>query len=116
MFEKAVSKLAWFKYYNFIYETDAMNPCNGYEKKYYHPPKELNSPNVENKKSSSEPTSKPLKFPKPLPDTINRKPPTDPIPFNSNTINSTMDLSASNIDKNVPTTSSESSKITMNCN
>lgn len=111
-----MSKLAWFKYYNSIYETDAMNPCNRCAKKYYYPPKELNPPNVENKKSSSEPTSKPLKLQKPLPDTMNRKPPTDSIPFNSNTINGTKELSAGNINKNVPTTSSQSSTITMNCN
>eukprot|EP00102_Acyrthosiphon_pisum_P023550 XP_016660760.1 PREDICTED: uncharacterized protein LOC107884012 isoform X2 [Acyrthosiphon pisum] len=108
-----MGKLEWFKYYSSISETDAKNPCNGYAKKNYPSPKKLNSPNVEKKKSSSEPASKPLKFPTPLLDSLNKKSPTDSITFNSNTIDGTKELSASNINKNVPTTSTQSSTITM---
>lgn len=78
------------------------------------PPKEINSPNGEKKKSSSEPASKLLKLSTPLLDSLNQKSPTDSIPFNSNTIDGTKELSAGN--KNVPTTSTRSSTITMDCN
>jgi len=114
VFGKAMGKLEWFKYYSFIGETDAKNPCNGYTSKYDPPPKEINSPNGEKKKSSSEPASKLLKLSTPLLDSLNQKPPTDSIPFNSNTIDGTKELSAGN--KNVPTTSTRSSTITMDCN
>lgn len=114
-FEKAMGKLAWFKYYNSIGETDAKNSCTGYANMYYTPPKELNTPNIENKKKSSESASKLLKFPTPLPHSMKQKLPTNPIPFNSSIINSTKELSTGNINKNLPTTSTRSSNITMNC-
>jgi len=110
VFGKAMGKLEWFKHYNSIGETDAKNPCNN------PPTKELNSPKVESKKSYSEPTFKPLKFPTPLLDSMNQKLLTDSIPFKSNTIGGTKELSAGNINKNVPTTSTRSSTITINCN
>jgi len=116
VFGKAMGKLEWFKYYSSIGETDAKNPCNGYANKYYPPPKELNWPNIENKKSRSEPAYRPLKFPTPLLDSLNQKPPTISIPFNRNTVNGTKELLACNIDKNVPTTSTQSSSITMDRN
>jgi len=116
VFGKAKGKLEWFKYYSSIGETNAKNLCNGYAKKYYPSPKELNSPNVKNKKCSSEPASKPLKFPTPLLDSLNQKPPTDSMTFNSNTMNGTKELSVGNINKNVPTTSTQSSTRTMDCN
>lgn len=111
-----MGKLAWFKYYNSIGETHSKNRCNGYSNIYYLPPRELNSPNIENKQNSSEPAPKLLKLLTPPSDSMKQKSPTDPIQLNDSTTNGTKELLADNINKNVPTTSTRSSTITINCN
>lgn len=108
-----MGKLAWLKYNNSIGETEAMNSRNGYSSNYYPKPKKLNLPNIENNQNISEI----LKFSTPLPDSIKQmQMPTNPIQFNSSTFSGTKELSTGNINKNVPTTSTRSSTITINCN
>jgi len=122
MFGKAMSKLALIKYYNnSIGEADFKKSCNEYVNKYYPPPappEKLNSQIFENKKNNSAPVSRLLKFLTPIPCSTNQKPTTDPFTSNDSvtTIVGIEEFSTGNLNKNVPTTFTQSSTTTINCN
>lgn len=122
VFEKAMSKLALVKHYNnVIYGADSKKSCkcNGCVNKYYSPPtspEEINSHIFKNKKNSV-PKSRLLKFLTPPP-CFMHKPTTVPFPFHNSitTIVGTKELSADNLNKNVPTTSTQNLTTTINRN
>ncbi|KAE9527889.1 hypothetical protein AGLY_012713 [Aphis glycines] len=122
VFDRAMSKLALVKRYNnVIYGADSKKSCkcNVCVNKYYPPPtppEEINSHIFENKKNNSVPKSRLLKFLTPLPCFMKQKPTTVPFPFHSS-ITTNVDikeLSADNLNKNVPTTSTQNLTTTIN--
>lgn len=119
-----MSKLALVKHYNnVIYGADSKKSCkcNGCVNKYYPPPtppEEINSHIFENKKNNSVPKSRLLKFLTPLPYNMKQKPTTVPFPFHSSITTNvgTKELSADNLNKNVPTTSTQNLTTKINRN
>lgn len=110
-----MSKLALVKHYNnIIYGADSKKPCkcNGCVNKYYPPPtlpEEINSHIFKNKNNNSMPKSRLLTFLTPLTCFMKQKPTTDPFPFNSSitTIVGSKELLVDNLNKNLPTTSTQ---------